>query len=138
MPQAGFNGRLFIGTAGNGATASDEVQDAKDVTVNLTGETFEVSSRRSAPWKEFVDGWKEWSIDFTLVHRNTITVIDTLESAFAAGTKISVRVLDEDGDGYYGDCFVTSFTRNEPLADGMERTVTLQGTGSPTVVNVES
>jgi predicted secreted protein len=138
MAQAGFNGQLFIGTQGNGATANQEVLDARDVTVNLTGETFETSSRRTAPWKAFISGWKEWSADFTLVHENDETVIDTLETAFIAGTVISVRLIDDDGDGYYGDCIVTNFTREEPLADAMGRSVTLQGTGAATVINVAS
>ena len=138
MPQAGFSGQLFIGTAGNGASATSELQDARDVTINLNGETFEVSSRRSAPWKEFVSGWREWSVDIGSVHRNDQDTLDTLEAAYTGGTLISVRVIDGDGDGYYGDCYVTDFSREEPLSDAMARSITLQGSGAPTIVDVAS
>ena len=138
MAQAGFNGTLYIGTQGNGDSASDEICDAKDVTINLTGETFETSSRCTAPWKSFIAGWREWSVDFTLVHENNKAAIDAIEAAFLAGTAISVRLIDEDGDGYYGDVIVTNFTREEPMGDAMGRSVTLQGTGAPTVIDVAS
>jgi len=138
MAQAGFNGRLFIGAEGAGATATDEVQDAQDVTINLSGETFETSSRRTAPWKAFISGWREWSVDFTLVHENNEDAIDALEAAYLAGTVISCRMLDKDGDGYYGDCLVTSFTRDEPMSDKMTRAVTLQGTGAASIINATS
>ena len=138
MAQAGFNGTLYIGTEDNGATASDEICDAKDVTINLNGETFETSSRCTAPWKAFIAGWREWGVDFTLVHENNKDAIDAIEAAFLAGTTISVRLIDEDGDGYYGNVIVTNFTREEPLADAMGRSVTMQGTGAPTVIDVAS
>jgi predicted secreted protein len=138
MAQAGFNGQLFIGTEGNGQSASQEICEAQDVTINLTGETFETSSRCTAPWKSFVSGWREWSVDFALVYENDKAALDVLETAFIAGTTISVRLIDKDGDGYYGDCMVTNWTREEPLSDVMTRSVTLQGTGAPTVINVAS
>lgn len=138
MAQAGFNGRLFIGAEDAGSSASAEVLDAKDVTINLTGETFETSSRRTAPWKAFIGGWKEWSADFGLVYENNVVVYDTLQAAFLASTVISVRMVDGEGDGYYGNCLVTNFTKEEPLADAMGRTVTLQGTGAVTLLNEAS
>ena len=138
MAQAGFDGRLYIGTQGNGATAADEAVDAMDVNINLNMEAIETSSRGVAPWKTYIAGWREWSVDFTLFYENDDTVADALETAFNAGTIISCRLLDEDGDGYYGDCLVTNFSRNEPLTDKMERSVTLQGTGTVTIVNIAS
>jgi predicted secreted protein len=138
MAQAGFDGTMYIGTQGQGASASNELCDVRDATINLTGETFETSSRCTAPWKSFVPGWLEWSVDFTIVHENNKAVIDSIEAAFLARTTISVRMIDEDGDGYYGDVIVTNFTREEPLADAMGRSITFQGTGAPTVINVAS
>ena len=138
MAQAGFNGTMYIGTENNGATASDEVCEARDVTINLTAETMETSSRCDAPWKTYIAGWREWSVDFTLIHENDETQIDAIETAFLAGTVISVRLVDEDGDGYYGNVIVTNFTREEPMGDAMGRSVTFQGSGAPTVIDVAS
>ena len=138
MAQAGFNGVMYIGTEDNGATASGEVTFAVDVTINLTGDAIDTTSRSTAPWKDFIAGLREWSVNFDAVYENTDDELDALEAAFIAGTVISVRLLDMNGDGYYGNCIVTEFSREEPLADKMARTVVLQGKGTPTRVNVYS
>ena len=138
MPQAGFEGRMFIGTEGNGASASDECTFARDVTINLTSDPIDVTSRDSAPWKDYIPGLREWSVSFNAVYINTDSALDALEAAYIAGTILSVRLIDNDGDGYYGDIIVTEFSREEPLADGMSRTVTMTGKKTPTRINVES
>ena len=136
--QAGFQGQMFIGSQGNGASASVEVTYAQDVTINFTDDTIETTSRESAPWKDRIAGLRDWSANFQALYQNTDTALDTLEAAFIAGTVLSVRFIDNDGDGYYGDCIVAEFTKEEPLADAMVRTVTLEGKGAPTRLNVVS
>jgi TP901-1 family phage major tail protein len=138
MAEAGFEGKLYIGTAGGGQTANTEVKYATDVTINMSVDEIDVSSRDSAPWKDSIPGMGGWSIDFTLVYENADAATDALETAFLGRDTISVRVIDRDGDGYYGDCYVTRFDRGEPLGGAMTRNVTLRGRGAPTVINTAS
>lgn len=138
MSQAGFEGRMFLGTEGAGDAAATEVTFARDVTINLTSDPIDVTSRDSAPWKDYIAGLREWSVSFNAVYENTDAALDILEAAYIAGTVLSVRLIDNEGDGYYGDCIVAEFSREEPLADGMARTVTLQGKKAPQRIDVAS
>jgi len=136
--QAGFNGRMFLGAEGGGSAAATEVKFARDVTLTLNGEPIDITSRDTAPWKDFIAGLRQWSVNFNAIYENTDAALDALGVAFIAGTAISVRLVDGDGDGYYGDCIVSDFSNEQPLGDTMSRTVVLQGKGAPTVVDIAS
>ena len=92
MPKIGFVGELKVGDL--------EVVDARDVTLDLSSEMVEKSRRVSAGWKEFLSGWKEWSVNFDVVRRNNSQVLSNMRTAFFAGTEMSLSMKDDDGETY--------------------------------------
>ncbi len=131
--QAGFRTDIFIGAAGAAPGAiTTEIAHARDLTVNLTADEIDRTARADAPWTNVLQGMKTWSIDFGLLHDELNAVHDTIENAFYSGDTISVRVVDSDGEGFYGDCKVFNFSDELSMTDVAQRPITLRGLGAPT------
>ncbi len=110
-------GRATAGLAN--ITAGDEVTLARDITTNLTRETFEAASRGS-DWDYMQVGLKDGTISGELLFKEDDPVFDLLESAFDNGTPVFLASLSgaytvEGSRGLLGNYSVTTFTRNEPL-----------------------
>ncbi|KKL72175.1 hypothetical protein LCGC14_2087520 [marine sediment metagenome] len=137
--QAGFRGDLYIGAAGAAPGAiTSRIEDARDVTITMSADEIDRSARVDAPWKNFLQGLKEWSIDATILHDELDTVHDTLENAFFSGDAISIRAVDTDGEGFYGDCKVMTFPDDWSMGDVMQRSITIRGCGAPTRIPAAS
>lgn len=104
-------------------------------TINRSAETIDVTNKVSDGYKEYVSGWKDWSIDCDAF----VTLGDegqtALETAFAAGTAVDVSVrigADENAKGitYAGSALVTSLTTDLSQDDAVTYALSLQGTGA--------
>ena len=122
--ETGWTAKLKVG--------GEEVGRAKDVTLNLSSDEIEVTTKTSAGWKEFLAGLHEWSIDAELLWVPSETMYDTLQAAFLNRTSIACVFEDGDGYGYTGNGVLTQFGAGNPLADAMGITVSIRGSGALT------
>jgi hypothetical protein len=126
----GMQAKLYHGAAG--ATATTELTNVKDVTLNLeTGES-DVTTRASNGWRATIATLKNGSVEFTLIWDTEDAGFTAIKNAYFNNTAIALAVLDgEGGSGLDADFSVTNFTRNEPL----EEAITVNVTVKPTYVS---
>ena len=126
----GMQAKLYHGAAG--ATATTELSNVKDVTLNLeTGES-DVTTRASNGWRATIATLKNGSVEFTLIWDTEDAGFTAIKNAYFNNTAIALAVLDgEGGSGLDADFSVPNFTRNEPL----EEAITVNVTVKPTYVS---
>lgn len=105
--------------------------------INRNAETIEVTNKVSEGYREYVAGWKDWSIDCDAF----VTLGDegqtALEEKFANGEAIdvSVRIGDTsnaNGITYAGKAIITSLSTDLSQDDAVTYALSLQGTGALT------
>jgi hypothetical protein len=123
----GMQAKLYHGTAG--ATATTELTNVKDVTLNLeTGES-DVTTRASNGWRATIATLKNGSVEFTLIWDPDDAGFTAIKDAYFGNSAIAMAVLDgEGGSGLDADFAVTNFTRNEPLEEAITVNVTVKPT----------
>ncbi|MGV2685136.1 phage major tail protein, TP901-1 family [Clostridium perfringens] len=103
--------------------------------INRNAETIEVTNKVSEGYKEYVGGWKDWSIDcdaFVTLGDEGQTL---LEQYFAEGKSIevSVRIGDDanvKGITYNGMALITSLSTDLAQDNAVTYSLSLQGTGA--------
>ena len=125
----GMQAKLYYGAAGTSATS--ELTNVKDVTLNLETGEADVSVRASEGWRATVATLKNGSVEFTMIWNTEDEGFTAIKNAYFNNTAIALAVLDgEGGSGLDADFSVTNFTRNEPL----EEAITVNMTVKPTYV----
>lgn len=116
----------------------DVVALQKGATLNRSAETIDNTTKTSSGWKEFVASFKEWSIEcdglYTLPAATGTSSIRALETAFAAGTPVTVEFATAGAavgstEGFTGSAIITDFPLEAPMDDSVTFSLTLQGTG---------
>jgi hypothetical protein len=129
MYKLGLEGKLYYGDAG--ATASNELKNAKDVTLNLEASEADVTTRGNNGWRATVAALKDASIEWSMVWDSADAGFNAIKNAYLNGTPIALAVLDgADGEGLDADFAIISFSREEPLEDAMSVSVTAKPTYS--------
>ena len=131
----GMNGKLYYD-----ATALLDTPDTGDWTLitnatnvttsTETGET-DVTTRANSGWRATATTLKDATIELELLYKAVDLAFDALEAAWEAGTEIAIAAMDGliatvGSKGLAGNFIVSSFTRSEPLEEGMTVTVTLK------------
>lgn len=125
----GMDAKLYYGTAGT--TASSLIDNVKDLTLNLSTQETDVTTRGNGGWVATKATLKEGSVDFSMVWDTSDAAFTAIQTAFFANTALAFLVLDEeDGQGLDADFSVTNFTRNENLTDAITVDVTIKPTYS--------
>jgi hypothetical protein len=127
----GMNCKLYYGVAGS--TASNLVDNVRDLTLNLeTGES-DVTTRGNAGWVATVATLKNGSVDCTIVWDTDDAFFEAVQTAYFGSTAIALLVLDgvsATGTGLDADFTVTNFSRNEQLTEAVTANVTFKPTYS--------
>jgi hypothetical protein len=111
-----LNAKLYYGTAGS--TAATEMTNVKDLTLNLSNQEADTSTRGSGGWSTTAATLTDGSIDFSMVWDTADAGFTAIKTAFFAKTNMAFLCLDEEGgQGLDADFTVSSFTRNETLTD---------------------
>lgn len=119
----GKDAKLYYGVAG--ATATTEISNVRNVTLNLDSSEADVTTRGNAGWKASVQAMRECSVDFEMLWQPGDTAFEAIRDAFLSGGQVALNILDmADGEGPDGDFSITSFTRNEDLEDAIKASVT--------------
>jgi len=129
MYRLGLEGKLYYGDAGS--LASNELKNAKDVTLNLEAAEADVTTRGNNGWRATVAALKDASVEWEMVWDTEDAGFVAIKNAYFAGGPIALAILDgADGEGLDADFAITSFSRSEPLEEGMSVSVTAKPTYS--------
>lgn len=133
MPAArlGFKGKIYRNTASFGSPTWDEVTPVGDVTVTLTMDEAEATTREGAGVKQFEPTLDMREVSFKLREDETVTDYTALETAYFARSLVDVMVLtgpsDENGvRGIRGEMKVFDWTLEQGLGDVQMRSVKLK------------
>jgi len=113
-----------------------EIATVRDVTLNLSANEVDDTSRTNQGWRSKLQGLREWGADFEMIYEPTDTAWEKVRESFFDGTSIEILVLDQDisvdgSEGVRGTVFVTEFSRAEPLEEVMSNATTMVGSGTP-------
>jgi len=139
MSIIGYDCVLYYNNGTSGSPSWLEIDTVRDVTLNLTRNDVDDTSRTTNGWRSRLAGLAEWGADFEMIYDTANTAWQKVRESFFDNTVIEVLALDgditEDGhEGLRGDVFVTSFERAEPLEDVVSNSTTFVGNGTPTWV----
>ena len=125
----GMDAKLFHGPAGN--TATNELANTRDVTLNLETGEADVTTRGNQGWRATAATLKEGTVEFEMVWDTEDTGFNAIKDAFFNNTAIALAVLDkENGAGLDADFMITNFSRSEPLEEAITVSVTARPTYS--------
>ena len=125
----GMNAKLYHGPAGS--TATSELTNTRDVTLNLETGEADATTRGSMGWRLFVTTLKEGAVEFEMVWDTQDSGFTAIKNAFFNNTPIALAVLDkEDGSGLDADFMITNFSRSEPLEEAITVSVRARPTYS--------
>ena len=125
----GMDAKLFHGPAGT--TASTELANTRDVTLNLETGEADVTTRGNQGWRATAATLKEGTVEFEMVWDTDDTGFNAIKDAFFNNTAIALAVLDRDnGSGLDADFMITNFSRSEPLEEAITVSVTARPTYS--------
>ena len=119
----GMDCKLYVGVAGTKATT--EMQDVKNVTLNLEKGEADVTTRGNNGWRKYVGTLKEASLEFDLLYNNAQnSEYKQLLNAYLNGTTLSLFVGESASDGLDADWTITGFNKTQDLEDASAVSVT--------------
>lgn len=124
----GMNAKLYV--------EGKEFKNVKDVTLNFSRATADVTTRRNDGWRANVGTLREATASFQMIKFKGDTDAKTILDNFldASGDLIGAAFLDasvdEGGEGIVGEWSVTSCNRGEALEDAITYDVELSLTQS--------
>lgn len=122
----GLDAKLFHGEAGK--TATNEMTNVKDVTLNLESGDADITTRAAKGWRISAATLKEASLEFEMVWDTSDDGFKAVKNAFFNNTAIALFASDGDGNGLDADFVVSSFSRSEPLEEALTVSVTCKPT----------
>jgi len=128
----GMEAKLYYAVGGQGGQWN-ELTNVRDVTLNLESGEADVTTRANQGWRATIATLREASVEFEMVWDTADAGFTAIKDAYFNGDKIGLRILDaEDGQGLQADFSITSFSRSEPLEEGITVSVTAKVTYSDT------
>lgn len=127
--KAGFDAKIFVGSAG--AKATTELTLARDSNGEGNANAIDASNRGSAN-KEYIYGLKDQSITVTILDDPADPGYKIILDAYLNNKVIAVFNSDGEGNGWSGDFIVGSFSDSEPLEDVCTKEVTFNPAANKT------
>jgi len=131
----GMNAKIYQGTAGESLQNLSEVDNVKDVSLNLEAGEADVTTRGNSGWRATAPTLRECTAEFEMLWKPGDTAFEAIKTAFLTAGTLRLAVLtgakSADGidpvtgsEGPLGDFSITNFSRNEPLEEGVTVSVT--------------
>jgi len=121
----GLNAKAYYGPAGSSAT--NEMTNIKNVTLNLEKGEADVTTRGANGWRLTVGTLRDGSVEFEATWDQDDPAFSAIQSAYFSDSLIALKFLDaEGGSGLDDDFSVTKLTRNEPLEEAITASVTVK------------
>ncbi|MFW5679526.1 MAG: phage tail tube protein [Pseudomonadota bacterium] len=119
----GMDGKTYHGPSGSKAT--EEITNIRDVTLQLEAGEADVTTRANSGWRATAATLREATLEFQMLWKPSDAAFSAIRDAFLNSDEIALLALDQtDGEGLDGDFTITSFSRGEPLEEGMTVDVT--------------
>jgi hypothetical protein len=122
----GLDAKIFHGAAGQ--TATTEMTNVTDVTLNLETGEADITTRAAEGWRITAATLKEASVEFEMIWDTEDSGFNAIQSAYFGNSALSLFVTDGEGNGLDADFVVTSFSRSEPLEEALKVSVTCKPT----------
>lgn len=137
MPKLGKDCKLYYSDAplsaeNPPASASwNLIDNVRDVTLGMEKGEADVSTRGSGGFRQTLGTLKDASIDFEMMWESGDAAFSALQDAYMNGGELALAVMDGDIDvggaeGLASNFSVMSFTRSEPLEEGVTVAVTIK------------
>ena len=132
MPQEfllGMNAKIYQGPTGTALATLTEMDNVKDVTLNLEAGEADVTTRANQGWRATAPTLRECTAEFEMLWKPGDTGFDAIKTAFLTSATIALAVLTGEKatsgtEGPRGDFSITNFSRSEPLEEGVTVSVT--------------
>ena len=119
----GLDCKLYVGTAGTKATT--EMQDVKNVTLNLDKGEADVTTRGNNGWRAYVGTLKDASLEFDLLYNDANgSEYKQLLNSYLNGTALAFFVGESATDGLDADWTITGFNKSQELEEASTVSVT--------------
>lgn len=133
----GKDAKLYVGdtllssVVAVGDVTWTEEDEVRDVTLNLDRSEADVTTRANSGWRATATTLADASVDFMLIFKSDDSQFESIRDAFTDNTEIALAIMDGDitSDGTQGlaaNFVVTSFSRSEPLEEGISYDVTVR------------
>ena len=135
MADVGYLAKLYRNTGTYDAPTWEEIDLVRDVTVTLSADEVDLTTRASGGFKQAGAGLKELTFEFEARWKGDDTNLAALRDAYLNGTSVELLALDgpvttPGSQGPRTTCVITKFDRSEPLADAITVSITAKPTPS--------
>ena len=125
----GMNAKIYQGAAGAPIGSLTEMSNVKDVTLTLEAGEADITTRANSGWRATAATLRECNLEFEMLWKTGDAGFEAIKTAFLSATTIRLAALTgardaSDSEGILGDFTITSFSRNEPLEEGITVSVT--------------
>ena len=131
----GMNAKIYQGAAGAALADLTEMSNIKDVSLSLEAGEADVTTRANQGWRATAPTLRECTSEFEMLWQPGDAGFEALKTAFLSSATVRLAVLTgaksadgiepvEGSEGVLGDFAITSFSRNEPLEEGVTVSVT--------------
>jgi len=129
----GMEARLYRNTGTYETPTWTEIDNVKDVTLNLETGEADVTTRANNGWRATAATLKDGSVEFEMVWDTADAGFTAIQEAYFDNTAIEFAVMDGDiatsgTQGLRATMAVTNFSRNEPLEEAITVSVTIKPT----------
>lgn len=120
----GLDAKAYHGTAGT--TADQEMENIREVTLNVERGEADASVRGGQGWRSTVPVLRDGTAEFVMLFDPADTAFQEIQAAFFQQNQpIALMFLHaENGDGLDADWHIFNFSRPEPLEDVLVVNVT--------------
>jgi len=137
--KVGYEGVVYYNAGTEVTPVWTAIGTVRDVTLNLTRNEIDDTSRTTNGWRSRLGGLSEWGADFEMIYDTANAAWQKVRESYFDNTVVEVLILDGDitvdgKEGIRGDVFVTEMSREEPLEDVMSNATTMVGNAEPTWV----
>ena len=129
----GMEARLYRNTGTYETPTWTEIDNVKDVTLNLETGEADVTTRANNGWRATAATLKDGSVEFEMVWDTADAGFTAIQEAYFDNTSIEFAIMDGDiatsgTQGLRATMAVTNFSRNEPLEEAITVSVTIKPT----------
>lgn len=119
---------VYIDVSTTGTPDYKPVGGQSNATLNREADSIDVTSKENVGgYREFLPGFKSWSIEMEGFIVLNDDAFDLLESKFEDRAPVLVEVKYQNGKTYKGTGSITEFTNEFPVDDGASYTCTIEG-----------
>ena len=135
MIKLGMGAKLYRNSGDYATPVWTEMQNVKDLTLNLEAGEADVTTRGDAGWRATIATLKDGSIEFEMVWDTEDANFTAIKDAFFGNTTVEFAVMDGDvmttgSQGLRAEMSITGFSRSEALEEAMMVSVTAKPTYS--------